>query len=81
MKNDYKKSILKILNKSTKPLDVEKIRRGSGIGNWNTALKHCLELQLEGKIQGQKTSKSWVFWIPNTKQFFGNPAQGDVLDG
>jgi hypothetical protein len=33
-----------------------------GIGHWNTALNHCLELMLEGKIKGAKTSKGWVFW-------------------
>ena len=44
-------------------MDVEKIREAAGIGNWNTALKHLLELKLQGIIEGQKTTKSWVFWI------------------
>ena len=63
MKRDYKKAIIRLLNQSTQPIDVEKIRTNCKIGNWNTALKHCLELKLEGKIQAQKTSKSWIFWI------------------
>jgi hypothetical protein len=44
-------------------MDIEKIRIDSGIGNWNTALKHCLELKIAGKIEGQKTSKGWIFWL------------------
>jgi len=24
--------------------------------------RHCLELLIQGRIQGQKTSKSWDFW-------------------
>jgi len=68
MKRDYKIAILRVLAKASQPLDVEKIRVGCNIGNWNTALKHCLELQYEGKIQGTKTSKSWIFWAVSTKQ-------------
>jgi len=59
------------LRQSETPQDIEKIRVACGIGNWNTALKHCLELQIEDNIQGQKSSKSWIFWVekksrPNT---------------
>jgi len=64
MRTDYKKAILQFLKESTQPMDVEKIRVACKIGNWQTALKHCLELQIEGKIQGIKSSKSWTFWIP-----------------
>ena len=59
---DYKRQILRVLAGLRRPTDVEKIRVACHIGNWQTALKHCLELQLEGKIQGVKSSKSWVFW-------------------
>jgi hypothetical protein len=48
-------------------MDVEKIRVGCKIGNWQTALKHCLELQYDGKIQGIKSSKSWIFWKDSTQ--------------
>jgi hypothetical protein len=58
----YEKAILRFLDKSPRPLDVEKIRVACKIGNWQTAMKHCLELLYEGKIQGTKTTKSWVFW-------------------
>jgi len=64
MENNYKEKILGIINEAPEPLDIEKIREACGIGNWNTALKHCLELILEKKISGVKTSKSWIFWKP-----------------
>jgi predicted Zn-ribbon and HTH transcriptional regulator len=63
MELGYQEKILKVLAEATEPLDIEKIRVAVGIGNWNTALKHCLELLLAKKIQGQKTSKSWIFWV------------------
>ncbi len=62
MENNYNKKIIEVLQKAKSPLDIEKIRVEAGIGNWNTALKHCLELVLAQKINGLKTSKSWVFW-------------------
>jgi hypothetical protein len=58
----YKEAICEVLSSSSRPVDVEKIRVRCRIGNWQTALKHCLELLYEGKIQGIKTSKGWVFW-------------------
>jgi hypothetical protein len=60
---NYKDQILQVLSQKELPCDVEKIRVAVGIGNWNTALHHLLELYIDGKISGQKTSKSWVFWI------------------
>lgn len=63
MIREYKKEkILKYLSEATYPVDIEKIRKTCGIGNWNTALNYCLTLLIERKIKGQKTSKSWVFW-------------------
>lgn len=60
--NHHEENILVFLTGITEPVDVEKIRVVCQIGNWNTALKHCLDLLLQEKIQGQKTSKGWVFW-------------------
>ena len=59
----YKKKILVCLKEAPLPLGVENIRVACGIGNWNTTLKHCLELLLQGRVKAQKTSKGWVFWI------------------
>ncbi|MEM2129144.1 MAG: hypothetical protein QXZ70_00950 [Candidatus Bathyarchaeia archaeon] len=68
MKENYQEKILALLSKAVQPIDVEKIRVACGIGNWNTALTHCLELLVQGKIQGQKTSKGWTFWIYHETQ-------------
>jgi len=62
MEEGYEEKILAFLSEAAEPVDVEKIRVACNIGNWNTALKHCLELLIQGKVRGQKTSKSWVFW-------------------
>jgi len=59
---EYKEEIRQLLCESSRPLDVEKIRVACSIGNWQTALKHCLELLWDEKIHGVKTSKSWIFW-------------------
>jgi len=60
---ETKQRILNCLKKTKIPLGVENIRVACSIGNWNTALKHCLELMFEGKIRGLRTSKGWIFWI------------------
>jgi len=61
-KEKYKEAILRLLATASQPLDVEKIRVACKIGNWQTALKHCLELLHDGRILGTKTSKSWIFF-------------------
>lgn len=60
---NYDEKIIDVLKVAKLPLDTEKIRNETGISHWNTALKHCLELVIANKIQGLKTSKSWVFWV------------------
>jgi hypothetical protein len=67
VKNNYRRAILRQLAAASQPLDVERIRVKSNIANWQTALKHCLELLHEGKIQGIKTSKSWIFWSNSSR--------------
>ena len=62
----YKIAIIESLRKREKPVDVETIRTEAKIGNWNTALKHLLELFIEGKISGVRTSRGWVFWFEET---------------
>jgi NifB/MoaA-like Fe-S oxidoreductase len=59
---NYDGKIVQFLSGKDVPCDVEKIRVAADIGNWNTALKHLLELFIDGKISGQKTSRGWIFW-------------------
>jgi hypothetical protein len=68
VRNNYKERILNFLSQSTAPIDVEKIRKSCKIANWNTTLKHCLELVFEGSIKGQTTSKGWIFWTHQETQ-------------
>jgi hypothetical protein len=58
-----KQRILEHLNATDFPSHVEDIRFSCGVGNWNTALKHCLELVLSNQVQGKRTSNGWIFWI------------------
>jgi hypothetical protein len=47
-------------------MDVENVRLGAGLKNWESTKSILLEMVLQGVIQGQKTTKSWIFWInPN----------------
>ena len=66
----YKIKIKRVLESAPEPLDVEKIRTRAGIGGWNTALKHCLELVMNSEIEGIRTSNGWVFYIKKKGQLF-----------
>ena len=57
-----KQRIINHLKEADLPLHVEDIRVSCAIGNWNTVLKHCLELVLSKQIEGQRTSNGWIFW-------------------
>jgi len=62
MSEKYNQRIVELLKNADEPMDAEKIRVSCEIGNWNTAMKHCLELLVDGRINGQRTSKGWIFW-------------------
>lgn len=64
----YRERILNILSKATMPLDVEFIRVEAEIKNWQTAISHLLQLVIEGKICGQKTTKGWIFWMEKNRK-------------
>jgi hypothetical protein len=72
--NRRERRILSFLRTRDRPTDVEKIRRSAGFSHWNAALTHLLQLYIDGKIDGQKTSKSWVFSAKRT-QAHPNPPQ------
>ena len=58
----HKLLIKDFLERSEQPIDVETIRKNIKISHWSACLSNLLELIIEGKISGQKTSKGWVFW-------------------
>jgi hypothetical protein len=63
-----KQRITDHLKNANTAVHVEDIRFSCNIGNWNTALKHCLELLIAKQIQGQRTSHGWVFWADQEVQ-------------
>jgi len=62
--NNYKEKIINFL-KNNKPSCTNEIQKICDIGNWNTTLKHCLELYIEKRISGIKSSRGWIFWKEN----------------
>ena len=58
-------------------MDVENVRLRAGLKNWESTKAILLEMVLQGAIQGQKTTKSWVFWV-NPK---GLVSRGSRRDG
>jgi len=71
---DYKEKILEVVGNSPIPMDIENIRVKAGIKSWSTAKATLLELVLERRILGTKTTKSWIFWIPQGSSESGEEA-------
>ncbi len=62
-KDTLRDRILHVLSDASIPMDVENVRIKSGLKNWESTKALLLELVVEGMISGQKTTKSWVFWV------------------
>lgn len=62
-KDTLRDRILNVLSGAAIPMDVENVRIKSGLKNWESTKALLLELVVEGLISGQKTTKSWVFWV------------------
>ena len=60
---EARERISEVLKQSDIPMDVENIRMRAGLKNWESTKAILLEMVLQGSIQGQKTTKSWIFWI------------------
>lgn len=60
--NAYRERILHVLDESSMPMDVENVRLKCGLKNWESTKALLLEMVLQGTIDGQKTTKSWIFW-------------------
>ena len=54
---------MEVLEEAVMPMDVENIRIKAGLKNWESTKAILLEMVLQGTITGQKTTKSWIFWI------------------
>ena len=62
-RNSYREKIREVLAESTMPMDVENVRSKTGLKNWESTKALLLEMVLQGTISGQKTTKSWIFWV------------------
>jgi len=58
-----KERIRDVLKESEIPMDVENVRVKAGLKNWESTKAILLEMVLQGSVLGQKTTKSWIFWI------------------
>jgi hypothetical protein len=66
-KDTLRDRILHVLSGASIPMDVENVRVRSGLKNWESTKALLLELVVEGMISGQKTTKSWVFWVDHSE--------------
>jgi hypothetical protein len=62
LSKDIGKRVLQTVGEALMPVSIEYIAQRVNVG-WGTALRYALELLADGKINGVKTTKSWVFWI------------------
>jgi hypothetical protein len=58
-----KERVREVLKESLIPMDVENVRLRAGLKNWESTKAILLEMVLQGSILGQKTTKSWIFWV------------------
>jgi len=61
----YKQRIVDAVLGSDLPLSVDNVRATAGLSNWESTKALLLELVLERKIKGIRTSKGWIFWDPD----------------
>jgi hypothetical protein len=62
-RNSARERIREVLKESEIPMDVENVRLKAGLKNWESTKSILLEMVLQGSILGQKTTKSWIFWV------------------
>jgi hypothetical protein len=62
-RNSGREKIREALKESQIPMDVENVRLKAGLKNWESTKAILLEMVLQGSISGQKTTKSWIFWV------------------
>jgi hypothetical protein len=59
----YREKIMQVLQNSPCPMDVENVRLSVGMKNWESTKSILLEMVLQGSIRGQRTARSWLFWV------------------
>ena len=62
-RNNHHEKIVEVLAGSNMPMDVENVRLQTGLKNWESTKSILLEMVIQGRIAGQKTTKGWIFWL------------------
>ena len=62
-KKDYPSRVLGVLEESERPLNVDEIRRLTGIKSWITTKCVAMDLVLSGKVEVYKSGKQFMFRI------------------
>ncbi len=75
-RNSAKEKVREVLKASPIPMDVENVRSRAGLKNWESTKSILLEMVLQGSILGQKTTKSWIFWINTPAALVQHPRRG-----
>jgi hypothetical protein len=75
-RNSAKERVREVLKESPIPMDVENVRLRAGLKNWESTKAILLEMVLQGSILGQKTTKSWIFWINTPAALVQQPRRG-----
>jgi hypothetical protein len=65
-KASYRDSIMRVLENSRFPMDIENVRLAARMKNWESAKSILLEMALQGSIKVKRTTKSWIFWVDGT---------------
>jgi hypothetical protein len=65
-RNINHQKIVNVLSEAKMPMDVENVRLKTGLKNWESTKSILLELVIQGRILGQKTTKGWIFWLNTT---------------
>lgn len=63
MPGDLSEKVFDVLRNASQPLSIDAVRYRTEIRSWDKARALLLELLYEKKIEGIKTSKSWIFWL------------------
>ena len=58
---------MEVLGEAMMPMDVENVRVQVGMKNWESTKSILLEMVLQGSIEGQKTTKGWIFWTNQSR--------------
>jgi hypothetical protein len=61
-RNSHHQKIREVLGEALMPMDVENVRVQAGMKNWESTKSILLEMVLQGTIEGEKTTKGWIFW-------------------